>query len=271
MSTELAAARGIIDNMTDKEQQEDEARALLDRLGTERKKLEARLDDIQKETHDAIVNVLMDRTLGPSEVARRVQYDRQHVARIAKKAGVPPLREATVISRAKAAKEPSPAAAPRQRVTQAVRKPVPSISPKVAALPYERIKELADRAEDHDPDWVAEIEQDYPGLRGPDLDLVIVELGLQKGFKIPDPADPPAVESAGRPVTDEEAAEFAARARSKANEMQSKKLDQVAESAAEGSKDFAVMHAGLDMKLLTHDEVYADLPERPETDKEQTA
>ena len=257
MSTELAAARGIIENMTDKEQQEDEARSLLDRLGTERKKLEARLDDIQKETHDAIVNVLMARTLGPSEVARRVQYDRQHVARIAKKAGVPPLREATVVSRAKAAKEPTPAAAaPRQQVTQAVRKPVPSISPRVAALPYDRIKELADRARDRYPDWVEEIRQDYPHLRGPDLDLVIVELGHQKGFKIKELDDPPKPKPADRPVTDEEAAEFAARARSKANEMQSKKLDQVVESAAEGSKDFAVMHAGLDMGLLTHDEVY---------------
>lgn len=115
--------------MTDKtgSQQEEEARALLDRLGAERKKLEAKLDDVQKETHDAIVDVLMARTLGPSEVGRRVQYDRQHVARIAKKANVPPLRKATVVSRKAAEGRPpvAPAAATsRQQVTQAV--PVPA-------------------------------------------------------------------------------------------------------------------------------------------------
>lgn len=250
--------------MTDKDQQqEEEARVLLDRLGTERKKLEAKLDDIQKETHDAIVDVLMARTLGPSEVARRVQYDRQHVARIAKKAGVPPLREATVVSRAKASapKEPSPAiAAPRQQVTQALRKPVPSISPKVLALPRERVKELADLARDHYPDWVEEIQREYPHPRGPDLDLLIVHLGHQKGFKIPELDEPSATDRADRPVTDEEAATFAALARSKADEMQTKKLDQEAAKASDGNKDFAVMHAALDMELLTNDEVYGNRP-----------
>jgi hypothetical protein len=245
--------------MTDKDQQqEDEARALLDRLGIERKKLEAKLDDIQKETHDAIVDVLMARTLGPSEVARRVQYDRQHVARIAKKAGVPPLREATVVSRAKASapKESSPAvAAPRRQVTQTLRKPAPSISPKVLALPRERIKELADLAQDHYPDWVEEIEQEYPQLRGPDLDLVIVELGHRKGFKIPELDEP-----ADRPMTDEEATEFAARARSKADAMQLKKLNQDAANAPEGAKNITVMNTALDMELLTHDEVYGERP-----------
>ena len=250
--------------MTDKEQQEDEARSLLDRLGTERKKLEARLDDIQKETHDAIVNVLMARTLGPSEVARRVQYDRQHVARIAKKAGVPPLREATVVSRTKAAKGPNPAvAAPRQQVAQAVRKSVPSISPKVAALPYDRIEALASKAEDRYPEWVEEIRQEYPHLHQRDLDYLIVDAGFQKGFKIPDLADHPTPDLADRPVTEEEAALFAARARSQASEMQLKKLEQLAGFAADGSKDFAVMHAGLDMGLLTHDEVYGTNDEEP--------
>lgn len=256
--------------MTD-QHQEDEARALLDRLGVERKKLEARLDDLQKETHDAIVDVLMARTLGPSEVARRVQYDRQHVARIAKKAGVPPLREATVVSRAKAnaSKEPSPVvAAPRQQVTQALSKPVPNISPKVAALPYERIKDLADRAHSRYPEWVEEIRQEYPHLHERDLDYLVVDAGLQKGFKIPDLVATPAVNLADRPVTEEEAAEFAALARSRADEMQLAKLEQLAGFAAAGSGDFAVMHAGVDMGLLSHDEVYG---ERPAGSEEKTA
>lgn len=253
LSTETVSRRGIIRYMTD-QQQEEEAKALLGRLGTERKELEARLDDLQKETHDAIVDILMARTLGPSEVARQVQYDRQHVARIAKKAGVPPLREATVVSRAKAVvpKESSPAVAvPRRQVTQALRKPAPSISPKVMALPRERIRELVDLAQDHYPDWVDEIEREYPQLRGPDLDLVIVELGHQKGFKIPELAERP-----DRPVTEEEAAGFAALARSKADAMQLKKLNQDAANAPDGSKNITVMHAALDMELLTHDEVY---------------
>jgi len=120
--------------MTDdtEEQAETVARALLDRLGTERKKLEDRLEGVQKETHDAIVDILMARTLGPSEVARRVQYDRQHVARIAKKAGVPPLREATVVSRAKAAPPPPTAAvqpAPSQRPAGPRLAPAPTSRP----------------------------------------------------------------------------------------------------------------------------------------------
>ena len=250
---------------------EEQAKALLDRLGTERKKLEAKLEEVQQETHDAIVDVLMARTLGPSEVARRVQYDRQHVARIAKKAGVPPLREATVVSRAKAGppKEPRPAVAPaRRQVTHALPKAVPGISRKVAALLPERIEELADRAAERYPEWVEEMRQEYPHLHKRDLDLLIVDLGLQKGFKIPELADPPVADPADRPVSEEEAAEFAVLARSRANEMQSKKLDQEAEKATDGSNDFAVMHAALDMGLLKHDEVYG---ERPAGSEEKTA
>jgi hypothetical protein len=191
------------------EQAKQEAQALLDRLGTERKKLEARLDDVQKETHDAIVDILMARTLGPSEVARRVQYDRQHVARIAKKAGVPPLREATVVSRAKAGvpKEPRAAvAAPRQQVTQSLPKVAPTVSAKVRELPADRVSWLANKAEELGLEWVSEIRREYPHLKGPDLDYVIVDTGHQKGLTIPELAeqsepDPAAPE---RPQSSEE-------------------------------------------------------------------
>jgi hypothetical protein len=194
--------------MTDKK--EDEAKALLDRLGTERKELEAKLDDVQKETHDAIVDILMARTLGPSEVARRVQYDRQHVARIAKKAGVPPLREATVVSRAKATapKGSRPAAvAPRQQVTQAVPKPEPidltGISPEVAALSMERVRSLAASAEARQPQWVAEIREEYPDANELRLCYLIVDVGFRQGHKPPELADPPAGELE-RPASSEE-------------------------------------------------------------------
>lgn len=263
--------------MTDRnQQQEDEARSLLDRLGAERKKLEARLDEIQKETHDAIVSVLMARTLGPSDVARRVQYDRQHVARIAKKAGVPPLREATVVSRAKvtAPKESHPAvAAPRQQVTQALPKPEPidltGIFPEVAALPYERIKELAETAGVRLPEWVKGIRRDYPDADERRLNYLIVNVGCQHGRIPPELAASPRPRlRADNPLTAEEVAEFAALARSQADETQTKKIDQEAGKAPDGKKDLAAMHAALDMELLSHDEVYG---ERPETSKEQTA
>ncbi|MFD4912818.1 hypothetical protein ACFWNR_06300 [Streptomyces virginiae] len=43
--------------------------------------------------HEAIIRNLMTRTLRPSQVERHGPYDRNHVGRIAKAAGVPPLRE----------------------------------------------------------------------------------------------------------------------------------------------------------------------------------
>lgn len=277
MSTGLASKRGIIKDMTDKDQQqEEEARALLDRLGTERKKLEGRLDDIQKETHDAIVNVLMSRTLGPSEVARRVQYDRQHVARIAKKAGVPPLREATVVSRAKASapREPSPAAAtPRQQVTQALPMPEPidltGIFPEVAALPYARIKELAETAQARQPRWVEQVRQDYPDANERRLHYLIVNVGMLCGRTPPELAAELRPRLGGdNPLTAEEVTGFAAVARSLANETQTKKLDQEAGKAPDEKKSLAALHAALDMELLSHDEVYG---ERPAGSEEETA
>lgn len=229
----------------------------------------------RRELTDLVLDALRQPKAEPIDIAKRAEWTPAYVRKLAREQGIqadPSYKARTEKARARLLAEASmqTAAAPRQQVAQAVRKPVPSISPKVLALPRERVKELADRAQGHAPDWVDEIRQEYPHLRGPDFDLVIVELGIQKGFKIPELADPPPAEPASRPVTAEEAAEFAARARSKANEMQLQKLDQVAESAAEGSKDFAVMHAGLDMGLLSHDEVYAE-PDHAESSEEQTA
>lgn len=192
------------------EEEKQAARDRLTRLTGRYEKAEAQLEQVRKEVSDEIAAILMARTLGPSEVTKLSPFERQHVGRIAKAAGVPPLREATVVSRAKAAAAQGPrsaATAPRPQVTQAVRKPVPNISPRVAALPYERIKELADRAQDHYPDWVDEIQQEYPHLRGPDLDLVIVELGHQKGFKISELDEPTTTDETAdgeRPVSGEE-------------------------------------------------------------------
>ena len=108
----------------------------------------------------------------------------------------------------RAPKKPSPAVAtPRQQVTQAVRKPVPAISPKVLALPLERVVWLVDKAETVSPEWVEEIRQEYPHLQGPDLDYLIVDLGHQKGFKIPELDEPTTTDEAAdgeRPVGSKE-------------------------------------------------------------------
>lgn len=66
----------------------------------------------------------------------------------------------------------------------------------------------------------------------------------------------------GRVLTDEEAKSLAALARSRASEMELKKLEQNAEMVTDGYKDFTTVHTSMAMGLLSHDEVYAE-PERP--------
>jgi hypothetical protein len=57
---------------------------------------ELELEAAREELTKDIADVLMARALGPSEVTRLVPFERQHVGRIAKAAGVPPLRAPTV-------------------------------------------------------------------------------------------------------------------------------------------------------------------------------
>lgn len=157
---------------------------------------ETHLEQVRKEVTEEIASILMARTLGPSEVTRLSPFERQHVGRIAKAAGVPPLREATVVSRAKATapKGSRPAAAaPRQQVTQAVPKPEPidltGISPEVAALSMERVRNLAASAEARQPQWVAEIREEYPDANELRLCYLIVDTGFRQGRKPPELAD----------------------------------------------------------------------------------
>jgi hypothetical protein len=257
------------------EEEKQAARDRLTRLTDRYEKAETQLEQVRKEVSDEIAAILMARTLGPSEVTKLSPFERQHVGRIAKAAGVPPLREATVVSRAKASapKEPNPAAAtPRQQVTQALPKPEPidltGISPEVAALPLERVRKLAASAEARLPEWVEEIRQEYPDANELRLCYLIVNAGLRWGRTPPELAAAPRPRlRTDRPLTDKEAAEFAALARSRASEMQAKKFDQEAGKASDKNKGFAVMHAALDMELLTYDEVYG---ERPASDDEPT-
>ncbi|WP_224274034.1 hypothetical protein [Streptomyces sp. LS1784] len=74
------------------------ARARLAELSAAYTEAEAKLEEAREALNAGIVDVLMARTLGPSEVTRLVPYERQHVGRIGKAGGVPPLRERTVVS-----------------------------------------------------------------------------------------------------------------------------------------------------------------------------
>jgi len=60
----------------------------------------------------------------------------------------------------------------------------------------------------------------------------------------------------GRPLTDEEAKTLAETARTRAGDLEGQKLRQGAANAAKGYEDFAIVSMGLDLGLLTHDEVY---------------
>jgi hypothetical protein len=250
---------------------EEDKQAARDRLAELTGRYEAaetHLEQVRKEVTEEIAAILMARTLGPSEVTRLSPFERQHVGRIAKAAGVPPLREATVVSRAKATapKGSRPAAvAPRQQVTQAVPKPEPidltGIFPEVAALPYELATRLAVTAETRQPKWVEKIRQEYPDADERRLRYLIINVGYRQGRTPPELAARPRPRlSVDNPLTGEEATEFATLARSHANEEEVEKLNRAAGKAVGESGDFAVMHTALIMGLLKHDEVYGERP-----------
>lgn len=89
--------------MTATEKKQQAARDKLDALSAAFTKAEEQLEAARTALNEGIVDVLKARTLGPSEVTRHVPYERQHVGRISKAAGIPPLRERTVVSAKKAA------------------------------------------------------------------------------------------------------------------------------------------------------------------------
>jgi hypothetical protein len=89
--------------MTATEKKKQAARERLAELGAAFTAAEQHLEAARKALNDGIVDVLKARTLGPSEVTRIVPYERQHVGRISKAAGIPPLRERTVVSAKEAA------------------------------------------------------------------------------------------------------------------------------------------------------------------------
>lgn len=147
------------------------------------------LDTVRAEMQETAVALLQRDGVKQADVARVTGWSREHLRRLKEKAELEALRRR--VDELSTTKKPSPAVAtPRQQVTQTLGKPVPSISPKVLALPIDRVVWLVDKAETVSPEWVEEIRQEYPHLQGPDLDYLIVDLGHQKGFKIPELDEP---------------------------------------------------------------------------------
>jgi hypothetical protein len=105
MSFANASIRGTIADMTTSKKKEQAARDRLTELGAVYTARKTEFDDAKRELDTAIVEILKARTLGPSEVTRHVPYERNHVGRVAKDGGVPPLREGTVVSKKQAAGE----------------------------------------------------------------------------------------------------------------------------------------------------------------------
>lgn len=88
--------------MTVTEKKQQAARERLAKLSATYEAAEKGLEEARAALNEGIVDILKTKTLGPSEVTRLVPYERQHVGRISKAAGIPPLRERTVVSAKKA-------------------------------------------------------------------------------------------------------------------------------------------------------------------------
>lgn len=89
--------------MTATEKKQQAARDRLAELSAAYTAAEEAFEAARKSLNEGIVDILKARVLGPSEVTRLVPYERQHVGRVAKAGGVPPLREPTVVSAKKTA------------------------------------------------------------------------------------------------------------------------------------------------------------------------
>jgi hypothetical protein len=183
--------------------------ANLDRVARRYRDAEAALDAARAELQTEAVDFLRqnDERGAVTTVVRITGWSREHLRRLRDKAEMEALRRK--VDELSTARKSSPAvAASRQQVTQALPKPEPidltGISPEVAGLSLERVRELAASAEARQPQWVAEIREEYPDANELRLCYLIVDVGFRQGRKPPELADPPAGEPE-RPVSGEEA------------------------------------------------------------------
>lgn len=165
---------------------------------------------------ELVLEALRQPDAAPTDIARRAEWTPAYVRKLARDNGIgadPSYKARTETARARliaaASKESQPyAAAPRQQVTQSLPKPEPidltGISPEVAGLPFERVRNLAATAEARQPQWVAEIREEYSDANELRLCYLIVDVGFRQGHKPPELADPPAAEPEERPVGGEE-------------------------------------------------------------------
>lgn len=150
------------------------------------------LDKIRTEMQETAVALLRQDGVKQADVARITRWSREHLRRLKEKAELEALRQQ--VEELSAGKKPQAAAAtPRQQVTQALPKPEPidltGISPEVAGLSMERVRELAASAEARQPQWVAEIREEYPDANELRLCYLIVDTGFRQGRKPPELAD----------------------------------------------------------------------------------
>lgn len=85
--------------MTEEElAKEQAALAELDKLTAAYRAAEKKLDNARDLLHEAIIKHLRERNARPGKIAEHSPYDRNHVGRIGKAAGIQPLRKKTVQS-----------------------------------------------------------------------------------------------------------------------------------------------------------------------------
>lgn len=164
------------------------------------------LDAVRSEMQTTAVELLRQEGVKQADVARITGWSREHLRRLKEKAELEALRQQ--VEELSAGKKPHAAAAtPRQQVTQAVPKPEPidltGISPEVAGLPLERVRSLAASAEARQPQWVAEIREEYSDANELRLCYLIVDTGFRQGRKPPELADAPAPDASERPDGEE--------------------------------------------------------------------
>lgn len=84
--------------MTDDAKREAEARAEITKATAKFKRAERAREQAREDLKEVLVRCLTERILPPGEVAKLSPYDRVHVNRLAREAGVPPARKRTVRS-----------------------------------------------------------------------------------------------------------------------------------------------------------------------------
>jgi hypothetical protein len=148
----------------------------------------------RKELTNLVLDALREPDSKPIDIAKRAEWTPAYVRKLARESGIQAdadykARTAKARARLIAEASTSPAVAgPRQQATQAAPVHVETvldaaISPSVAAMAGERVKELAEAAEARHPEWIEEIRQAHPTAGELRLHYLIVEAGVRMGFR----------------------------------------------------------------------------------------